>query len=123
MQKSVFRCQHGSLFNPFMSHERPMSSLADLPELVGFFSYSRQDDEDSGGALSKLRDKIARELGMRLGRDRRDFRLWQDKTAIAYGTLWKDEITRAIAESAFFIPIVTPRTVRSPHCKFEFESF
>jgi hypothetical protein len=26
-----------------------MSSLAKLPELVGFFSYSRRDDEHSGG--------------------------------------------------------------------------
>jgi hypothetical protein len=100
-----------------------MSCLADLPELVGFFSYSRQDDEDSSGGLSKLRDRIHRELGMRLGRDRHDFRLWQDKAAIPYGTLWRNEIERAVAESAFFIPIVSPRTVRSEHCKFEFEAF
>ena len=35
-----------------------MSSLADLPELVGFFSYSREDDADSQGALSALRYRI-----------------------------------------------------------------
>jgi len=34
-----------------------MSSLADLPELVGFFSYSREDDADSRGALSALRNR------------------------------------------------------------------
>src|SRR5258708_7889571 len=33
---------------------RSMSSLADLAELRGFFSYSREDDEDSNGALSAL---------------------------------------------------------------------
>jgi hypothetical protein len=56
-----------------------MSSLADLPDLVGFFSYSRKDDEDSEGALSKLRARIQRELRLQLGRS---LRLWQDAAAI-----------------------------------------
>jgi hypothetical protein len=100
-----------------------MSSLADTPDLVGFFSYSREDDEDSGGKLSKLRERIQAELRGQLGRTRADFRLWQDKTAIAHGKLWEDEIRTAIAESSFFIPIVTPTAIRSHHCKFEFEAF
>src|SRR5262249_31559524 len=37
--------------------------------------------------------------------------------------LWEDEIRSAIAESVFFIPIITPTAVRSHHCKFEFDSF
>ena len=46
-----------------------MSSLAALQtELVGFFSYSRQDDLDSDGTLSALRDRIQRELRGQLGR-------------------------------------------------------
>jgi hypothetical protein len=97
-----------------------MSSLADLPELAGFFSYSRQDDKHSQGALSGLRTLIQSELRLQLGRD---FRLWQDTAAISEGALWEDEIDRAIAESVFFIPIVTPSSVGSSHCKFEFESF
>src|SRR5262245_7201877 len=100
-----------------------MSSLADAPELVGFFSYSREDDEDSGGKLSKLRDCIQAELRGQLGRTKRDFRLWQDKTAIAHGELWEDTIKKGISESVFFIPIITPTAVRSSYCKFEFESF
>jgi TIR domain len=97
-----------------------MSSLADLPELVGFFSYSRSDDKHAGGALSRLRARIYDELRLQLGRD---VRLWQDTAAIPDGALWEDEIKRAIAESVFFIPIVTPSAVASGHCKFEFDSF
>ncbi len=97
-----------------------MSSLADLPELVGFFSYSRNDDRNSQGALSKLRTRIQMELHLQLGRD---FRLWQDTAAIPSGALWESELKKAIAESAFFIPIVTPSAVASPHCRFEFQSF
>src|SRR5580693_6126739 len=100
-----------------------MSSLADLPELVGFFSYSRDDDDDSNGALSALRDRIQRELRGQLGRTRTEFRLWQDNAAIPSGALWEEEIKSAVAQSVFFIPIVTPTTVRSRHCKIEFDLF
>src|SRR5262249_6996171 len=57
------------------------------------------------------------------GRTRKDFRLWQDKVAIAHGELWEDTIKKGISESVFFIPIITPTAVRSSYCKFEFESF
>jgi hypothetical protein len=97
-----------------------MSSLADLSELVGFFSYSRRDDEHSQGALSRLRARIYSELRLQLGRD---LRLWQDTAAIPQGALWEDEIKRAIEESVFFVPIVTPSAARSSHCRFEFGSF
>ena len=102
---------------------KSLSSLADLPEIVGFFSYSRDDDNDSTGALSALRDRIQRELRGRLGRTKASFRLWQDTAAIPHGALWEEEIKSAVAQSVFFIPIITPTTVRSPHCKREFELF
>jgi TIR domain len=100
-----------------------MSSLAELPEVVGFFSYSREDDEDFGGMLSGLRDAIQRELRAQLGRSKTTFRLWQDKEAIAPGTLWETEIRNAAAQAVFFIPIVTPRMVNSKYCQFEFDTF
>ena len=66
-----------------------MSSLAELPELVGFFSYSRSDDEHLEKALSLLRKRIRGELHAQLGRD---LRLWQDTEAIPHGSLWEGEI-------------------------------
>ena len=51
-----------------------MSSLADLSEIVGFFSYSREDDGASDGSLSALRVAIQRELSAQLGRSRRTWR-------------------------------------------------
>jgi hypothetical protein len=107
-----------------------MASLADLPELVGFFSYAREDDADSHGALSALRDRIQRELRAQLGRtmntastSRKTLRLWQDKEAIAYGKDWDKEIQDAIQQSVFFIPIVTPTAADSPYCRSELASF
>jgi OFA family oxalate/formate antiporter-like MFS transporter len=100
-----------------------MAPLADLPELVGFFSYSRDDDVDSHGDLSALRNRIQGELRGQLGRTAKTFRLWQDKEAIASGSLWESEIKNAVAQSVFFIPIITPTVVASPFCRLELESF
>jgi hypothetical protein len=100
-----------------------MSTLAELPELVGFFSYSREDDEAFVGRLSALRDSIYRELSAQLGRSKTTFRLWQDQEAIAPGMLWESEINAAVDQAVFFIPIVTPRAANSKYCKFEFGAF
>ncbi len=101
-----------------------MASLAELSNLVGFFSYSREDDEDFRGELSAIRAAIGRNLAALLGRKKReDFHLWQDVDAIAPGKQWEMEIAKAIEASVFFIPIITPRAVASPYCKSEFESF
>ncbi|HXO70832.1 MAG TPA: TIR domain-containing protein [Bradyrhizobium sp.] len=97
-----------------------MSSLADLPDLAGFFSYSRRDDEDSDRSLSDLRKQIHRELRTQLGFE---LKLWQDTEAIPGGTEWETEIKKAISRSVFFIPIVTPSSVASRHCRLEFEAF
>jgi hypothetical protein len=100
-----------------------MSSLSDLPEVIGFFSYSREDDQSYKGRLSALREGIQDELSAQLGRSKTTFRLWQDREAIAPGRLWESEIKTAVEQSVFFIPIVTPRAVNSNYCKFEFEAF
>jgi TIR domain len=97
-----------------------MPSLAKRPDLAGFFSYSRRDDEHSQGALSRLRAQIYNELRLQLGFD---LRLWQDTNAIPGGALWEGEIKSAIAEAVFFIPIVTPSAVASKHCRLEFDAF
>jgi TIR domain len=97
-----------------------MQSLAERPDLKGFFSYSRRDDEHSQGSLSRLRAQIYNELRLQLGRD---FKLFQDTVAIPEGTEWEDEIKRAISGAVFFIPIVTPSSVASIHCRMEFEAF
>ena len=101
-----------------------MSSLDEhFSPLVGFFSYSREDDENSNAALSELREAIQKELSDQLGRSRADFRVWQDRVAIAHGDNWEKEINQAISQSVFFIPIITPRAIRRPFCAFEFKTF
>jgi len=98
-------------------------ALADSPKVVGFFSYARLDDELMGQELSHLRSLIHRELSTLLGLSKSTFELFQDKETIEYGDKWEAEIRRAIDESVFFIPIITPRAIRSPWCSKELDWF
>jgi hypothetical protein len=100
-----------------------LASLIELPELVGFFSYSRDDDRDSRGALTALRERIQGDLRGLLGRSTKTLRLFQDKQAIPPGSLWENRIKDAVAQSSFFIPIITPTVIASRYCRFELDLF
>jgi formylglycine-generating enzyme required for sulfatase activity len=87
---------------------------------VGFWSYARLDDEQSEGQLSALRLIVGRALGLQHGGK---VTLWQDVHAIPYGADWAAEIERTIGQTTFFIPIVTPRFLKSENCRDEFRSY
>ena len=89
-------------------------------EPVGFWSYARQDDAHSDDQLSQLRAIVGRAIARQCGLE---VTLWQDISAIPYDADWADEIERAIAQTTFFIPIVTPRFLKSMHCRDEFLAF
>ncbi len=88
---------------------------------IGFWSYSRQDDEHSGGRLSQLRARLSSELQINYGRDR--VQIFQDSAAIPYGADWDEVIRDALNRSTFFIPILTPNFIQSEFCLTEVEIF
>jgi WD40 repeat protein len=92
-------------------------------KLIGFFSYSRQDDTGFKDVLSAFRTKIQEELGAQLGLSTDNFNIWQDTESIPHGALWQEKISAAIKDAVFFIPIITPRVINSPHCATEFNLF
>ncbi len=102
-----------------------MSSLVKFSgsNLVGFSSYSREDDEGFNDALFEFADRNQRYLGALLGRTLNDFRIWQDTECHPSRAMWKKTLEKGIAESVFFVPIVTPRAVKSQHCATEFALF
>ena len=89
-------------------------------ELVGFWSYTRQDDSHSDGQLSQLRAIVGKAIVLQYGVE---VTLWQDISAIPYGADWAETIERTIGQTTFFIPIVTPRFLKSTHCRDEFLAF
>ncbi len=82
---------------------------------IGFWSYTSSDDEASNGRLSALRLLLAKELQLKVGRNDR-VKIFQDVAAIPHGTDWLKQIMNALAESSFFIPIVTPAFLQSEMC-------
>jgi hypothetical protein len=100
-----------------------MPLLTQLPNLVGFFSYSRTDDKTDDGAVSALANRIYVELLSQLGRKPENFKLWRDVDALRTGDQWKEKLQDAVSESVFFIMMVSPSALNSGFCRFEFESF
>jgi TIR domain len=89
-------------------------------ERVGFISYSASDDDASDGALLGLRSRIHSELQIQLGSE---VRLWQNRHTIPQGAHWEAELKNAIAESDFFVAIVTPDAMASEICAAEYQCF
>jgi len=87
---------------------------------LGFWSYARQDDAQSDGQLSQLRAIVGKAIVLQYGTE---VTLWQDISAIPYGADWAETIERTINQTTFFVPIVTPRFLKSTHCRDEFIAF
>ena len=88
---------------------------------IGFWSYSRQDDDLSRGKLSNLRSSLLAEIQQQYGRQ--PIQLFQDVSTIAHGAEWEEEIRRSLYEATFFIPIITPNFIQSEWCTTEVRIF
>ena len=87
---------------------------------VGFWSYTRQDDAHSDGDLSQLRVIVGKAIALQLGAE---VNLWQDVTAIPYGADWAETINDTLGKTTFFIPIISPRFLKSTNCREEYAAF
>ena len=89
-------------------------------EYRGFWSYVHADDNTDGGRISQLARDVVDEYEMLTGEK---IELFLDKDAIEWGDKWRDEIDGGLGTVAFFIPVITPRYVRSVECRREFNAF
>src|SRR6185312_6507679 len=65
---------------------------------------------------------LADQLRLLIGR-RQPVRIWQDVAAIPHGADWLKAIHKALGESSFLIPIVTPAFLESEMCCQEVMTF
>ncbi len=82
---------------------------------IGFWSYSRDDDDRARGRLTQLHALLTEELKGRFGR-RAGVRLFRDVSEITYGDLWEQKIINELNQSSFLIPILTPDFLQSEWC-------
>jgi formylglycine-generating enzyme required for sulfatase activity len=88
---------------------------------IGFWSYTRQDDEHADGSLNRLRRRLLSELQTRVGR--RKVTIFQDTEAIPFGSDWQNQIDAWLGAASFFIPIITPSFLQSEGCCYEVTQF
>ncbi|GLF95973.1 toll/interleukin-1 receptor domain-containing protein [Streptomyces yaizuensis] len=89
-------------------------------EPVGFWSYTRRDDQIERGRIKRLVDLIADEFEIMSGRQ---LHIFFDKEDISWGEEWRSRVDSAIMGTTFMIAIVTPRFLRSQECRREVITF
>lgn len=93
--------------------------LCHMANIAGFWSYVRADDEDDGGAIVRLADRVMNEYALLSGDS---LKLFVDRD-IEWGDEWKRRIDQALQETTFFIPVITPRYFKSDECRRELVRF
>lgn len=88
---------------------------------IGFWSYATTDEQATRGRLSRLRADLANEIQLQVGHPA--VRIFQDAATISPGAAWEQTINEALAESSFFIPIITPGFLQSEWCTKELFRF
>jgi len=88
---------------------------------IGFWSYARRDEESAVDNLRGLRRQLKHLLQGFYGRD--EIKIFQDVAAIPPGAKWAETIAKALDESTFLIPIITPNFLQSEFCMDEVAIF
>jgi len=81
-------------------------------------SYAHRDNWD--GRLTRLRERLSREVSILRGED---FEIFQDSEHTLLGQNWRERIETSLDEAMFFIVIVTPSFLNSDYCRAELERF
>ncbi len=88
--------------------------------VTGFFwSYTHRDNELTHGRITELANLIKNEYKLQT-QEELDIFIDSD---ISWGEGWRDRISRGLADSSFFIPVITPGYFLSTECRRELRSF
>jgi hypothetical protein len=93
-----------------------------MPDEVaaGFWSYAHDDNKLDGGAILELARLIKEEYDLLSGEP---LELFVDRDSIAWGEEWRERVDSSLAQTTFFIPIITPRYFKRPECRRELLEF
>ncbi|NQX27688.1 TIR domain-containing protein [Microbacteriaceae bacterium VKM Ac-2854] len=85
-----------------------------------FWSYTHEDNDRQGGRVLDLAKALRDEFAVSTGDE---LELFVDRTALSWGDAWRDRIEEAVGKVPFFIPVVTPKFLRSEECRKEIIAF
>jgi hypothetical protein len=92
----------------------------DTEAAAAFWSYTHKDDEGEDGRIVQLAHDVSAQYGMLTGGE---LTLFLDKDKLEWGDELRSRIDRALAETTFFIPFITPRYFLSEECRRELIAF
>jgi hypothetical protein len=84
-------------------------------------SYTRADDNNTEGYLSKFREKLCVRVALLCGY--KEFPIFQDKYSILEGQDWQERAYEGVDAACVFIAIMTPAFFQSDACRGEVERF
>jgi hypothetical protein len=88
-------------------------------DVAGFWGYARRDDEIEGGRVVLLSEKLKAEYLLITGEP---LEIFVDRQ-VEWGEQWRARIGSALAQTTFFIPIITPTFFQRPECRKELIDF
>jgi hypothetical protein len=113
-----------------MQREAPKVTGVDFQRLLldhlvmsnrhGFWSYVHADNEAEHGRIVELGQDLVSQVEMLSGDT---VTLFIDRDSLEWGVRWKSAIDESLAETAFFVPICTPRYFNSAQCRRELQVF
>src|SRR5450432_4809967 len=87
---------------------------------VGFWSYTRRDNELDKGGVAQLAQSISDEYELQTGEA---LEMFVDNRSITWGDEWQKNIDEALDNTVFLIAIITPLYLLSSACRQEFLNF
>lgn len=90
------------------------------PSAAAFWSYSHEDNENEGGAILRLAERLAEEYSLLTGTT---FTMFVDREDIGWGEEWRRRIDHALVDTTFFIPVITNRYFDREECRRELLEF
>lgn len=118
---------------PGVTNQRPVNMTPDTPEAKDtrptssdesndaalFLSYVHADNDDEHGRITDIASDIARRFELQTGERLRVF----TDDQIQWSEEWSARLSRELMQTTYFVPVVTPRFMRSEACRQEVLEF
>jgi hypothetical protein len=87
---------------------------------AAFLSYAHLDEDAESGRIGLIARLLEGRVSLQIGQP---FRIFIDRNDIGWGDRWPQTIDKALDQSLFLIPILTPAYFNSSSCKKEYLHF
>jgi hypothetical protein len=98
----------------------PLSENSTASDATVFLSYVHADNENSRGRIVQFVKDVVDTYGLLTGNP---LELFVDRDDILWGQKWRQRLDSQIDRTAFLLPVVTPRYLRSDACRKELLRF